>query len=102
MNQQVLEENQAFIKRIAELKTKTPLYPRVYFELDETNPWKKQWCSTIIEFEREGKKYRRHVLEVAFINNLVSINSIYNKLMNLAEQNIQFAIPTDFDQLITD
>lgn len=93
---EILHNVKLFKGQISALKDKAPMYPKVYFE-DKGNV---QWATTMVEFEREGIKYKRHHVESISPTPQVGTNDLYNRLIKAAEMCIEYAIPCEYDELI--
>lgn len=90
-----------FQEQIKKLKEKAPLYPRVYIEETETI----DWCTTMVIFEYNERKYKRHHVEYVHKKpgfTKVNINQLYNKTMDNAELTVKFAQPCHLDEEIFD
>lgn len=96
MNKKILSDNEIFLKRISELKKKSSIYPDLYLEYDKD----KIWLSTLVVFERCGKKYSRHHVVSMFRNSPNDEKELAEKLAEDANRTVKFAAVTQFDDLI--
>ena len=93
---EILHHADLFRTQISDLKSKAPMYPKVYFE-DKGGC---QWVTTMVEFNYNGVRYKRHHVESIVPNKNVGTNDLYNKLIDAAEMCIKMAIPCQFDEII--
>ena len=101
MINQILHENLEFQKRIAELKSIAPIYPKIAFL---TQTLGQMWATCKVEYVYNGIKFSRHHVESLFIqpseNDMVTKDRL-RALMNAScQQTIDFAIPCQFDDVI--
>ncbi len=96
MLNEILHNVKEFKNQIAYLKSKAPMYPKVYFE-DKCGC---KWVTAMVEFQYNGVRYKRHHVESIIPNEKVGTRELDNKLINAAEMCIKMAIPCNSDEII--
>ena len=95
MLKEILHDVKTFRSQIESLRSKAPMYPKIYFE-DKGGC---QWATTMVEFVYNGIRYKRHHVESIVPNKNVGTNELYGKLIKAAENCILFAVPYEFDEI---
>ena len=93
---EILHSVTLFKSQIADLKSKSPTYPNIYFE----EKGGCLWVSTIVEFKHKDVRYKRHHVESIHPTKTCTINHLYNRLIDAAEMCIKFGLPCKFDEII--
>lgn len=88
---------EALRKQIKELKSRAPLFPR--FLIEKGGDENEVIVTTIVEFKHNHTTYLRHIVVRAIVNKTVTVNDVYNKAYDNAEQCIKFGMPALFDDV---
>ena len=104
MIHEILQNAAQFKKQIAQLKSKSPVWPKIYVEYKGFVCW----YSTLLHYNRGGKKYSRHHVECCHKLPQWSEDTWENvkektrqRLNDEVAKSIEFAIPVEgFDELI--
>ena len=96
MLKEILHDTDTFKQQINNLKSKAPKYPNIYFE-DKGGCL---WVTTMVEFEYDKIRYKRHHVETITPTITCTINHLYNRLIDAAEKCIKFGMPCQFDEII--
>jgi hypothetical protein len=94
MLNEILHNAQTFRGKIAHLKSKSPVYPRLYIE-DKSGVL---WASTIVHFKNEGETYARHHVESIIPNKIYGMNDLLNKLHDAVKNTIDRGLPCYLDE----
>lgn len=100
---EILHDAIRFKRQIADLKLKSPKYPKIHVEYTDFVVW----YSTLVEWEREGIKYSRHHVESCHKPPNCSEETWENikiktlgRLNDMAATCIEKAIPCEYDDRV--
>lgn len=94
----ILQQANSFRNEVAYLKTIAPIYPNIYYLEDGRT----LWATSMVEFEYEGIKYRRHHVNSIRLDlgDGVKVEDLARMLNNNAEMCIKFGKPMQLSNIV--
>lgn len=96
MLKEILNKVEVFNSHIAYLKIVSPVFPDIYYE----EKGGCIWATTIVEYDYNGVRYRRHHVESIIPTKSVNKEWLTRKIINSAEMCLKMAVPCRYDDVV--